>query len=308
MGCAAGLLLLCRWRSTFSAPCLSCISGDRTTTDLPRSAYHRPEYVGGQCHCDCRRVLIARQQGSPLLGAINYVLRRSALPLLGATIIAILAFAPIGLSQDSTGEYCKSLFQVLLISLMLSWFSALTITPVLIKWWLFKTPRRPPPRRKRPILTAAALPWLSAGAANTAAAKDPDPGADGRAVSRSDLGLYLCSAEFFSVIEYAYILCRPVATLRYRYKRHGEDDPGYRAVDSRSAGVVTTVSTIGRAVCVSFSPTAGSASTATTRRLWCGWMINAASPLSPATSRTGLPETTRRLTPAPNALCSGPPG
>ncbi|MDR8300499.1 efflux RND transporter permease subunit, partial [Acinetobacter baumannii] len=58
-------------------------------------------------------VLIARQQGSPLLGAINYVLRRSALPLLGATIIAILAFAPIGLSQDSTGEYCKSLFQVL---------------------------------------------------------------------------------------------------------------------------------------------------------------------------------------------------
>ncbi|VEB97193.1 acriflavin resistance protein [Klebsiella pneumoniae] len=48
-------------------------------------------------------VLIARQQGSPLLGAINYVIRRSALPLLGATIIAILAFAPIGLSQDSTG-------------------------------------------------------------------------------------------------------------------------------------------------------------------------------------------------------------
>ncbi|HBX0730665.1 TPA: efflux RND transporter permease subunit [Klebsiella pneumoniae] len=83
-------------------------------------------------------VLIARQQGSPLLGAINYVIRRSALPLLGATIIAILAFAPIGLSQDSTGEYCKSLFQVLLISLMLSWFSALTITPVLIKWRLFK--------------------------------------------------------------------------------------------------------------------------------------------------------------------------
>ncbi|MCS6038114.1 hypothetical protein LNQ52_31270 [Klebsiella pneumoniae subsp. pneumoniae] len=48
-------------------------------------------------------MLIARQQGSPLLGAINYVIRRSALPLLGATIIAILAFAPIGLSQDSTG-------------------------------------------------------------------------------------------------------------------------------------------------------------------------------------------------------------
>ena len=34
--------------------------------------------------------------------------RAAALPLLGATVIAILAFAPIGLSQDSTGEYCKS--------------------------------------------------------------------------------------------------------------------------------------------------------------------------------------------------------
>lgn len=89
-------------------------------------------------------VLIARQQGSTLLTAINYVIRRSALPLLGATVIAILAFAPIGLSQDSTGEYCKSLFQVLLISLMLSWFSALTITPVLIKWWLFKGAASPP--------------------------------------------------------------------------------------------------------------------------------------------------------------------
>ncbi|WP_150185636.1 efflux RND transporter permease subunit, partial [Enterobacter bugandensis] len=77
-------------------------------------------------------VLVARQQGSSLMNAISDIIRRSALPLLGATVIAILAFAPVGLSQDSTGEYCKSLFQVLLISLMLSWFSALTITPVLI--------------------------------------------------------------------------------------------------------------------------------------------------------------------------------
>lgn len=83
-------------------------------------------------------ILIARQQGSSLVNAVNHIIRRSALPLLGATVIAILAFAPIGLSQDSTGEYCKSLFQVLMISLMLSWFSALTITPLLVKWWLFK--------------------------------------------------------------------------------------------------------------------------------------------------------------------------
>lgn len=182
-------------------------------------------------------VLIARQQGSPLLGAINYVLRRSALPLLGATIIAILAFAPIGLSQDSTGEYCKSLFQVLLISLMLSWFSALTITPVLIKWWLFKNApsaaaaeEKADPYRGsfyrgyqqalRILLQQKTLTLLLMGAL----------------LAGAIWGFTFVRQNFFSVIEYAYILCRPVATLRYRYKRHGEDDPGYRAVDSRSAG------------------------------------------------------------------------
>ncbi|MDF2913188.1 MAG: multidrug transporter AcrB [Pantoea agglomerans] len=79
-------------------------------------------------------VKIDHQRGHPLQQAIARMVRRTALPLLGATVIAILAFAPIGLSQDSTGEYCKSLFQVLLISLMLSWVTALTLTPVFINW------------------------------------------------------------------------------------------------------------------------------------------------------------------------------
>ncbi len=51
--------------------------------------------------------------------------------LLGGTVIAVLAFAPIGLSPDSTGEYCKSLFQVVGISMLLSWLLAITVTPVL---------------------------------------------------------------------------------------------------------------------------------------------------------------------------------
>src|SRR5262249_26829170 len=51
--------------------------------------------------------------------------------LFGATAIGIIAFAAIGLSEDSTGEYCKSLFWVILISLSLSWLSSVTITPLL---------------------------------------------------------------------------------------------------------------------------------------------------------------------------------
>ncbi|MBS0055182.1 efflux RND transporter permease subunit [Yersinia sp. Marseille-Q3913] len=79
-------------------------------------------------------VVVGRQRGESLSTAIGNVVKRSMMPLLGATVIAILAFAPIGLSNDATGEYCKSLFQVLLISLMLSWITALTLTPVFSKW------------------------------------------------------------------------------------------------------------------------------------------------------------------------------
>jgi len=43
----------------------------------------------------------------------------------------VLAFAAIGTSQDSTGEYTRSLFTVIMISLMLSWLTAVTVTPLL---------------------------------------------------------------------------------------------------------------------------------------------------------------------------------
>ena len=48
-----------------------------------------------------------------------------------AVVVGVLAFAAIGASQDSTGEYCRSLYQVILISLTLSWLVAMTITPLL---------------------------------------------------------------------------------------------------------------------------------------------------------------------------------
>ncbi|MEK9989575.1 MAG: efflux RND transporter permease subunit, partial [Halieaceae bacterium] len=50
-------------------------------------------------------------------------------PLLAATIIGVAAFAPIGLSSDSTGQFLGSLFAVCGISLLLSWVLAITIVP-----------------------------------------------------------------------------------------------------------------------------------------------------------------------------------
>jgi len=63
--------------------------------------------------------------------AAHEVVGQQSLPLAGATAVAIMAFAAIGLSEDSTGEYCRSLFRVVCISLSLSWVTAVTVTPVL---------------------------------------------------------------------------------------------------------------------------------------------------------------------------------
>jgi multidrug efflux pump subunit AcrB len=76
-------------------------------------------------------MLIRIQQGMKKEEAAVDVVQKTAWPLLGATIIAVLAFAAIGTSQDSTGEYTRSLYTVILISLMLSWVTAVTITPLL---------------------------------------------------------------------------------------------------------------------------------------------------------------------------------
>ena len=75
-------------------------------------------------------MLIAMEKGHDRIKAAKEVVSQTAIPLLGSTAIAVLAFGAIGLSQDSTGEYCRSLFEVLLISLSLSWITAVTITPL----------------------------------------------------------------------------------------------------------------------------------------------------------------------------------
>jgi len=68
--------------------------------------------------------------------AAREVSSQASTPLLGATVVAILAFAAIGLSPDSTGEFCRSLFTVIGISLSLSWVTAMTITPLLGIWFI----------------------------------------------------------------------------------------------------------------------------------------------------------------------------
>jgi multidrug efflux pump subunit AcrB len=79
------------------------------------------------------------ESGEEKLHVIRDVISQNQWPLFGATAIAVVAFAAIGLSEDRTGEYCNSLFWVILISLALSWVAAITVTPALC--YLFFRPR-----------------------------------------------------------------------------------------------------------------------------------------------------------------------
>lgn len=63
--------------------------------------------------------------------AASRAVDRTQFPLLGATLIGILAFGPISLSDDNSGHFLISLFQVVSISLLLSWILAITIVPLL---------------------------------------------------------------------------------------------------------------------------------------------------------------------------------
>lgn len=76
-------------------------------------------------------MMVRIKYGCDRLDAAREVTGQTMLPLLGATAISIIAFAAIGLSRDSTGEYCRALFIVLLISLLMSWVTAITATPLL---------------------------------------------------------------------------------------------------------------------------------------------------------------------------------
>jgi multidrug efflux pump subunit AcrB len=71
------------------------------------------------------------EAGEDKLAVVKDVVAQNQWPLFGATAIGVIAFAAIGLSEDRTGEYCNSLFWVILISLSLSWVSSVTVTPLL---------------------------------------------------------------------------------------------------------------------------------------------------------------------------------
>ena len=73
--------------------------------------------------------LVRVQRGEEAGPASRAVVKQTMWPLLGGTIVGILAFSPIGFSPDNTGEYAGSLFWTIGIALLFSWLIAIWLTP-----------------------------------------------------------------------------------------------------------------------------------------------------------------------------------
>ena len=76
-------------------------------------------------------MLVRMEAGMKANEAAGEAVGKTIWALLGGTVIGILAFSAIGLSTDNTGEFASSLFYVILISLSLSWLTAISTTPLL---------------------------------------------------------------------------------------------------------------------------------------------------------------------------------
>lgn len=75
-------------------------------------------------------ILVDYKKGNKGKSIYTKTAKQTAIPLVGATLIAIVAFLPVFLSPDTAGTYVKDLFLVLAISLSISWLMALTQVPL----------------------------------------------------------------------------------------------------------------------------------------------------------------------------------
>ncbi len=87
-------------------------------------------------------IIVDRKRGLGPKSYLYNIVNNTALPMLGATIIAVLTFFPTYLSQSTAGEYCRDLFLVLCISLLASWLMAMVQVPSCVVAWMPLRPKK----------------------------------------------------------------------------------------------------------------------------------------------------------------------
>jgi multidrug efflux pump len=76
-------------------------------------------------------MLIKLEQGFSRLQAASFAWSSTAFPMLTGTLITAAGFLPIATAQSGTGEYTRSIFEVVTIALLLSWLAAVVFVPYL---------------------------------------------------------------------------------------------------------------------------------------------------------------------------------
>ena len=86
--------------------------------------------------------------GDSKIEAASFAFRNYAVAMLAGTLVTIAGFIPVGFAASSAGEYTFSLFAVVAMALIASWFVAVLFTPVMGAF-ILKPPAKPQKRRAR---------------------------------------------------------------------------------------------------------------------------------------------------------------
>src|SRR5499427_4744545 len=73
----------------------------------------------------------AGAQGDSKVETASFAFRACAFAMLAGTLVTIAGFIPVGFAASSAGEYTFSLFAVVAIALIASWFVAVIFAPIL---------------------------------------------------------------------------------------------------------------------------------------------------------------------------------
>ena len=113
---------------------------------------------------------IKMEQGFDRLSAASFAYTSTAFPMLTGTLITAAGFLPIATANSSTGEYTRSIFQVVTIALLLSWIVAVIFIPFLGYRLLPDAHKADTPSERKPsrfkerishLLPARAQAWLA---------------------------------------------------------------------------------------------------------------------------------------------------
>ncbi|MGR0188933.1 efflux RND transporter permease subunit [Azospirillum aestuarii] len=93
------------------------------------------------------------ERGDSKEKAATFAYTSTAFPMLTGTLVTVAGFVPIGFARSAAGEYTFSIFAVVAIALIASWFVAVLFSP-LLGVWILKKPKKHHDEEGGPLMRA----------------------------------------------------------------------------------------------------------------------------------------------------------